>query len=153
MEILTCTCVGVHQGKVEPPSQIEVITSSYEALQVRRSCASPARHFHQVLSPLCVTEDSRPGEGFLVCLDCGSLCLQLASSWPAPREQKKVSAQLTIATSCSRTKPMEPSLHEHCRYTCKADAAPQLYGWLGQTPPIRLRRLLVLVMSHNRRSG
>ncbi len=74
------------------------------------------RHFHPVLSPSCVAEDSQPGEGFQVGLDRGSPCLQLASSSSAPRARwcgkEKVLDQLTFGTSCGMFKPAEPSLHE-----------------------------------------
>ncbi len=59
--------------------------------------------------------------------------LQLASSSSAPRArrcgQKLVLDQFTVGASCGITKPAEPSLHEQCRYTCKAEAAPQFHGW------------------------
>ncbi len=65
------------------------------------------RHFHAVLSPLCVAEDSRSGDRFQVGLDRGSPCLQLASSSSAPRarwcRKEKVLDQLTFGTSCERT--------------------------------------------------
>ncbi len=91
------------------------------------------RHFHPVLSPSCVAEDSRSGGRFQVGLNLGSPCLQLASSSSAPRARrcgkKKVLEQLSFGMSCSITKPSEPSLHEQCRYTCKAEAATQFHGW------------------------
>ncbi len=42
--------------------------------------------------------------------------------------QKKVLDQLTFGASCSMTKSAEPSLHEQCRYACKAEAATQFHG-------------------------
>ncbi len=91
------------------------------------------RHFHPVLSPSCVAEDSRSGHRFQVGLDRGSPCLQLASSSSAPRVRRcgkeKVLHQLTFGTSCGMTKPVEPSLHEQCRYACQAEAATQFHGW------------------------
>ncbi len=63
------------------------------------------RHFHRVLSPSCVAEDSWSGNRFQVSLDRGSPCLQLASSSSAPRAgwygKEKVLDQPTFGTSCS----------------------------------------------------
>ncbi len=85
------------------------------------------RGFHPVLSPSCVAED-----WFQVGLDRGCPCLQLASSSSAPRAgrcgKEKVLDQLPFGTSSSMTKPAQPSLHEQCRYTCKAEAATQFHG-------------------------
>ncbi len=91
------------------------------------------RHFHPVLSPSWVAEGSRSGDRFQDGLDRGCPCLQLASSSSAPRAsqcgKEKVIDQLTFGRPCSMTKPAEPSLHEQCRYTCKAEAATQFHGW------------------------
>ncbi len=38
--LLTCTCVGIHPGRVEPASPTALTTSRTEALQARRSCTS-----------------------------------------------------------------------------------------------------------------
>ncbi len=46
------------------------------------------RHFHPVLSPSCVAEDSRSEKGFKVCLDRGYPHLQLASSLPEPHARR-----------------------------------------------------------------
>ncbi len=71
------------------------------------------RGFHPVLSPSCVTEDSRSGGGFQVCLDRGCPRLQLASSSPGSRVRrcgkKKVLYPIINGTSHSVTKPAEPS--------------------------------------------
>ncbi len=116
-----------------------------------------------------MVEDPRSGDWFLVGLDHGSPCFQLASSSYAPRARQcgleKVIDQLTFGTSCSMTKPAKPSLHEQCRYACTAEAATQrrmahslcaLRAECGrcchcQRPPICFRWLLVQAMSHNRR--
>ncbi len=45
--LLTCTCVGIHSGRVEPASPIELTTSRVEALQARRSCVSSRKIFTQ----------------------------------------------------------------------------------------------------------
>ncbi len=45
--LLTCTCVGIHPGRVEPTSPIALTTSRTEALQARRSCASSLNAFAQ----------------------------------------------------------------------------------------------------------
>ncbi len=45
--LLTCTCVGIHLGRVEPASPIALTTSRTEALQARRSCASSLDTFIQ----------------------------------------------------------------------------------------------------------
>ncbi len=97
------------------------------------------RHFHPVLSPSCVAENSRPGDRFQVGLDRGSPCLQLASSSSVPRarrcEKEKVLDKLTFGTSCSMIKRVGPSLHEQCRYTRKAEAATQFHGWHTVSAP------------------
>ncbi len=127
------------------------------------------RHFYQVLSPSCEAEDSRSKDRFQVGLDCGRPCLQLASSSSAPRVRQcgkvKVLDQLTFGTSCDMTKPAEPSLHEQCRYACKAAAATRMAHSLCallvecggcchcQRPPTSFRRLLVQAMSRIRRVG
>ncbi len=80
----TCTSNGIHLGRVEQASPIKLTTSQIDAREVRRSCAN-SLDFCPVLSPLCVTEGSRSGEGLQVCLDRGCPRLQLASSSPAPR--------------------------------------------------------------------
>ncbi len=92
------------------------------------------RNFHSVLSPSSVVEDSRSGEGFQVCPVRGCPRLQLASSSPAPRarwcgQKYYVFDQFTVGMYCGVTKPAEPSLHEQCRYTCKADAVRQFRRW------------------------
>ncbi len=93
------------------------------------------RHFHSVLSPSCVAEGWRSGEQFQVGLDRGCPCLQLASSSSAPRARwywkEKVLDPLIFGTSCSMTKPAEPSLHEQCQCTRNAEAATQFRGWDG----------------------
>ncbi len=43
----TCTCVGIHPGRVEPASPIALTTSRTEAFQARRSCASSLVTFTQ----------------------------------------------------------------------------------------------------------
>ncbi len=57
------------------------------------------------------------------------------------------------------TKPAEPSLHEQCRYTCKAEAAAAVPRMVHSLCDLRVecgggffRRLLVQAMSRNRRS-
>ncbi len=45
--LLTCTCVGIHPGRVEPASPIALATSRTEAFQARRSCASSLDTFTQ----------------------------------------------------------------------------------------------------------
>ncbi len=71
---------------------------------------------HQILSLLCVAEESRFGAGFQTCLNRGWPRLQLTSSLPATR-----------AGLCELNKPEESSLHEQCRYTCKVGATPQFH--------------------------
>ncbi len=91
------------------------------------------RDFHPVLSLSCVAEDTRYGERFQVSLDRGCPCLQLASSSSAPRARRcgkeEVLVQFPFGTSCDMTKPAAPSLHDQCRYACKAEAATQFHGW------------------------
>ncbi len=45
--LLTCTCVGIHPGWVEPASPTALITSRTEALQAQRSCAISLDTFTQ----------------------------------------------------------------------------------------------------------
>ncbi len=45
--LLTCSCVGIHPGRVEPASPTTLTTSRTEALQTRRSCASSLDTFTQ----------------------------------------------------------------------------------------------------------
>ncbi len=45
--LLTCTCVGIHPGRVEPASPTALTTSRTEALQAWRSCASSLDTFTQ----------------------------------------------------------------------------------------------------------
>ncbi len=45
--LLTCTCVGVYPGRVEPASPIALTTSRTEAFQARRSSASSLGIFNQ----------------------------------------------------------------------------------------------------------
>ncbi len=45
--VLTCTCVGIHPGRIEPASPISLTTSRMEALQARRSCTSSLNTFTQ----------------------------------------------------------------------------------------------------------
>ncbi len=45
--LLTCTCVGIHPGRVEPASPIALTTSRTEAFQARRSCSSSLDTFTQ----------------------------------------------------------------------------------------------------------
>ncbi len=45
--LLTCACVSIHLGRVEPASLIALTTSRMEALQARRSCASSLDTFTQ----------------------------------------------------------------------------------------------------------
>ncbi len=56
-----CTCVGICPGRVESASQIELTTFRTTVL------CELTRGSHSVLSPSCVAEDSRPGEGFQTC--------------------------------------------------------------------------------------
>ncbi len=86
------------------------------------------KDLHSVLSPSCVAETQRSGEGFQVCLDCCDLRLQLASSSPAPRArlcgQMEVFDQLTIETSRSMIRPAKHSLDELRRHTSETEAVP-----------------------------
>ncbi len=43
--LLTCTCVGIHRGRVDPAPPIELTTSGTVAPQARRSCASSVETF------------------------------------------------------------------------------------------------------------
>ncbi len=44
---LTCTCVSIQPGRVEPASPIKLTSSRAEVLQARRSCASSLGAFTQ----------------------------------------------------------------------------------------------------------
>ncbi len=82
-KVLTCTCVGIHKGRVKLASPIESTTSRTEALQARWSCASSLETFTQFFFYRVLPKTCR--KGHQVCLDCGCSRLQLASSSPAPR--------------------------------------------------------------------
>ncbi len=62
----TCPCVGIHLGRVEPVSPIDLTTLRTEAAQARRSCASAQETFtqpflHRVQPKICGPErGSRP---------------------------------------------------------------------------------------------
>ncbi len=107
------------------------------------------RHFHPVLSPSCVAKDSRSGDRFQVGLDRASPCLQLASSSSAPRARRcgkeNVLDKLTFGTSCGMSKQAEPSLHEQCRYACKAEAATLFHGWHTVSAPYSLNAADVVI--------
>ncbi len=126
----TSTCVGIHAGRVEPVSPMELAMSRTEALQARRSCVS-SLDFHSVISPSFVAEDSRSGEGFQACLDSGCPRLKLARRCG----KKYILDQFTVGTSCSMTKSMKLPLHEQYRYTCKAEAATQFHRWHTVSAP------------------
>ncbi len=68
-------CRVGHNLLVLVAAPIELTTPRAAAPQVRRTLT---RDIHPVLAPLCVTEDSRSGEGFRVRPDCGFPRLQLA---------------------------------------------------------------------------
>ncbi len=103
--LLTCTCVGIHPGRVEPASPIDLITSRTEALQTRQSCASSLETFTQSFLHRAWPKTGGPEKG------SGSVLIVFAHvfSW-----QKKVLHKLTFGMSCSMAKPAEPSLHEQC---------------------------------------
>ncbi len=113
--LLICACVGIHQGWVEPASPFGLSTSRTEALQARRSCASSLETF--ILSFLHHGPERRVSSLPLSWLPTSSTGLQFVCA-----TGKKLLDQLTFGTSCSMTKPAEPSLHEQCRYSCKAEA-------------------------------
>ncbi len=104
----TCTCVGIHPGRVGHVSDGGTPGSTV--------LGELTRDFYPVLSPSYVAEDSRSGEGFQVGPDRRCPYFQLASSSSAPRARwcgkEEVLDQLTFGMSCSMTKPTEPSLHE-----------------------------------------
>ncbi len=76
--LLTCICVDIHPGRVEPAPPIKLTTSLTEALGGSTVLCELTKGFHPVLSPSCAAEDSRSGEGFQACLDRGYPRLQLA---------------------------------------------------------------------------
>ncbi len=72
-----------------------------------------SRDFKSVLSPSCVAENSRSGEGHHAYPDRGCPRLQLASGSPTPRArrggQKYVLDKFTVRTFCSIAKPAQPN--------------------------------------------
>ncbi len=59
--LFICTCVGIHPGRVRLQLPIELTTSRMDAPQNVK--CELTRDFRPVLSPSCVTEDSRSGKG------------------------------------------------------------------------------------------
>ncbi len=126
-----CTCGGIHQGRVEPTSLIELTTSWIDALNNRRSCTSSLETFAQ--SFLHRALPKRSGEGLQAGLDRGCPLLQLASSSPAPRArrcgQKCVLDHITVWRSWRMTKPTRHSLVGLYRYAGEAEAVPKFSRW------------------------
>ncbi len=79
----------------------------------------PTRDLNPALSPSCVAKVSLSGLKPQAFFDRGCLHRQFASISPAPRARR--CDQFTVGTSRSMTKPVEPSLYELCRYTCKME--------------------------------
>ncbi len=115
------SCGGIPPERVEPSSPIELTTFRTEVPQARRSCAkfSPSPS-----SIVCIRKLAVWGEvsGLpWVFLPTPSVGLQLAFGWSEAVLAKGVPWSARVA------KPTEPILHELCRYTSKAEAAPQFY--------------------------
>ncbi len=68
-------------------------------------------------------------------------------SWP-PVRLRHVLDQFSIRASHRMTKPAEPSLHQQCRYTCRAEAAPQFHATVLRLT-LRMRRMLSLPKTSN----
>ncbi len=128
----TCTCVP---GRVEPASSIALTTSRTEAPQARRSSASSLDTFTQSLLHRAWPKTRGPESGFKLAL----IVVAYVFSWPPTRlRHVRGGDQLTYGTSCSVTRPAEPSLLERCQYSCKAEAAPQFHGWHVMSLPTAL---------------
>ncbi len=78
---LTCTCVGIHPGRIEPASPIALTFVSDGGTPGSTVLCELTRPVHPVLSPLCVAEDSRSGNRFQDGLDHGCHVF----SWPPTR--------------------------------------------------------------------
>ncbi len=126
--LLTCTCVGIHPGRVEPASPTALTTSRTEALQARRSCASALDTFTQSFLHRAWPKTRGPEIGSRSAL----IVVAHVFSSSAPRARRcgkeKVLDKLTFGTSCGMSKPAEPSLHEQCRNACKGESASQFHG-------------------------
>ncbi len=80
---LTLTCDGIRSILAGNTTQVDHVADG--SIPGSTVLSDLTRGFHIVLSPSCLAEDSRSGEGLQACLDRGCLGLQLASSCPAPR--------------------------------------------------------------------
>ncbi len=97
--ILSCTCVGIHPGRVEPASPIELTTSRTEALQARRSCASSPETFTQSFLHRAWPKTSGPERGLRSAL----IVVAHIFSWPPVRlhhVRGGVSRRFLISPQC-----------------------------------------------------
>ncbi len=79
--LLTCICVDIHPGRVQPASPIAVTTSRTEALQARRSYASSLDVFTQSFLHCAWPKTRAPEIGFSSAL----IVVAHVFSWPAAR--------------------------------------------------------------------
>ncbi len=79
--LLTFTCVGIHSGRVEPASPVELTTSRTEALQARRSCASSLDTFAQSFLHRALPKTRGPKSGSKSAL----IVVVHVFSWPPAR--------------------------------------------------------------------
>ncbi len=122
-DLSTFTCVGIHPGRVEPTSPIELITSRTEALQARRFCASSLETFTQSFLHRVWLKTRGPKRGSRSALTVVSHVF----SWPFLAGVGR-SRSLISSLSGRLANQTEPSLHELCWYTCKAEAATHFHG-------------------------
>ncbi len=76
------TCDGIHQGRIESASPIELTTSRTEALQAPTALCELTRDFHLIISQSCIAKDSRSEE---VLLGPTSPLIVHVFSWPPVR--------------------------------------------------------------------
>ncbi len=99
--------------------------------RMRRPCARSIVTFTQSFLHRAALKTRNPERGSRSAL---TVVVYISIS-PVPRArrcmQKEDLDQFTVGTSCSVTKPAEPSLHEPSRQTCKAEVVSQFHR-LGQ---------------------
>ncbi len=122
--ILTCACFGIHKGRVEPASLIQLTISRTEALQARQSCASSLETFTQSFLDHAWPTTRGPQS----CFRSPSIVVAHVFSWP-PACLRLVRGSVRRRSLIGMTKAAEPSLYEQCQYPCKAEAATQVHGW------------------------
>ncbi len=110
--LLTCTCVGIHPGWVDPASLIELITSRTEALWARRPCASSLETFTQSFLHLAWPKTRGPKKGSRPTVTRCVLLIVVTIHWwvgSTPRSPVPVPLHLVAL----QLKPSLPGLRIH----------------------------------------